>query len=92
MSICIQKIKDRYQYNQEILKIKEHSNLIDSEHALVCPFQNNMLFLSFYLNPLSTFLPQISKPDIAGVDTGCFRHRYTNFEHNNLGVPKFNLK
>ena len=26
------------------------------------------------------------------VDTGCFQHRYTNFGHNNLGVPKFNLK
>ena len=46
MSICIQKIKDRYQYNQEILKIKEHSNLIDSEHALVCPFQKNMFCFS----------------------------------------------
>ena len=26
----------------------------------------------------------------AGVDTGCFRHLYTDFGHNNLGVPKFN--
>ena len=28
----------------------------------------------------------------SGVDTGCFRHWYTNFGHTNLGVPKFNLK
>ena len=25
-----------------------------------------------------------------GVDTGCFRHQYTNFGHANLGLPKFN--
>ena len=30
--------------------------------------------------------------DIAGVDTGCFRHRYTDFGHTNLDVSKFNLK
>ena len=30
--------------------------------------------------------------DIAGVDTGCFRHQYTNFGHTNLDVSKFNLK
>ena len=29
---------------------------------------------------------------IIGVDTGCFRHWYTNFGHTNLGMPKFNLK
>ena len=26
-----------------------------------------------------------------GVDTGCFQHRYTDFWHTNLGVPKSNL-
>ena len=28
----------------------------------------------------------------SGVDTGCFRHQYTNFGHSNFGMPKFNLK
>ena len=26
------------------------------------------------------------------VDTGFFRHWYTDFGHTNLGMPKFNLK
>ena len=25
-------------------------------------------------------------------DTSCFRHRFANFGHTNLGMPKFNLK
>ena len=29
---------------------------------------------------------------MAGVDTGCFQHHYTNFGQTNLGVLKFNLK
>ena len=27
---------------------------------------------------------------VTGVDTGYFLHRYTDFGHTNLGVPKFN--
>ena len=27
---------------------------------------------------------------ISGVDTGSFRHWYTNFGHTNLGMPKIN--
>ena len=30
--------------------------------------------------------------DKAGVDTGCFRHWYTNFGCTNLGELNFNLK
>ena len=30
-------------------------------------------------------------PADTGVNTGCFRHRYTDFAHTNLGVSKFNL-
>ena len=29
---------------------------------------------------------------LSGVDTGCFGYWYTNFEHTNLGAPKFNFK
>ena len=36
------------------------------------------------LPPLPCHLP--------GVDTGCFQHWYTDLEHSNLGVLKFNLK
>ena len=28
---------------------------------------------------------------VLGVDTGCFRHWYTDFGHTNLGMPKSNL-
>ena len=28
----------------------------------------------------------------AGVEAGCFRHRYTDFGHTNLGLPKLILK
>ena len=28
----------------------------------------------------------------AGIDTGCFRHRYTDFGNTNLGVPKFDRR
>ena len=28
----------------------------------------------------------------SAVDAGYFQHRYTNFGHTNLGMPKFNLK
>ena len=27
-----------------------------------------------------------------GVDKGCFQHRYTDFGHTDLGVPKYGLK
>ena len=27
-----------------------------------------------------------------GVDKGCFQHRYTDFGHTDLGVPKYDLK
>ena len=29
---------------------------------------------------------------LSGVDTDNFQHRYTNFGHTNLGMPKFSLK
>ena len=29
---------------------------------------------------------------LAGDDTGCFQHRYTDFGHDISGMPKFNLK
>ena len=29
---------------------------------------------------------------LSGVNTDNFQHWYTNFEHTNLGMPKFNLK
>ena len=31
-------------------------------------------------------------PTEPGVDTSCFPHRFTDFGHTNLGVPKFNFK
>ena len=51
MSICIQKIKVRYQSSQEILKFNKYLNLIDWEHALACPFHMALLvtFIAAYL-------------------------------------------
>ena len=49
ISICIQKIKVRYQSSQETLKIQQYSNLVGWEHALAYPFQNNRLRLFLLL-------------------------------------------
>ena len=43
ISVCIQKIKVRYQSSQGILKIQQYSNLVGWEHALAYPFQSNRL-------------------------------------------------
>ena len=51
----------------------------------------SLSFLCQNLPPLFKLLPSPFLP-ITGVDTGCFRHQYTNFGHTNLGMPKFNLK
>ena len=34
----------------------------------------------------------VAAQGLTGVDTDCFQHRYTDFGHTNLGLPKFNLK
>ena len=53
-----------------------------------------LVYLKHIKNSLS--LAKIIKKSLlenrTGVDAGYFRHRYTDFGHSKLGMPKFNFK
>ena len=64
-----------------------------------CCFKNNLHCLKNLLRRSKETLKNFRsdnfcrayyKSFLAGVDTGSFRHRYTDFGHTNLGVLKFN--
>ena len=48
--------------------------------------------LFFDTNCRNTGCNNIIETKYSRVDRGCFRHRYINFGHTNLGVLKSNLK